>query len=109
MTEPPTGFQLTNDDVAVVLQAIRAGRVRDLDDVPYDPEQWDEEAVRYWLERTHRPAHARYIVTTLGAERHIKSRPMSPTTSIALQALIRRIAQLEREVADLHARLSHEA
>lgn len=105
MTEPPTGIQLTDDDVSVVLQAIREARVRGLDDAPYDPEEWDDEAVRDWLERTHRPTRARQIVSTLRGGRNIKSRPMAPTTHIALQALVRRIMQLERDVAALQQRL----
>jgi hypothetical protein len=106
MSDSPTGFQPTDDDVAVVLQAIHDGRVRGLDDEPYDAEAWDDEAVRDWLQRTHMPAHARYIVTTLRGGRNIKSRPAAPTVYIALQTLTRRVEQLEREVAALREQSS---
>jgi hypothetical protein len=102
-------YQLTDDDVAVVLQAIREGRVRGLDDEPYDAEAWDEEAAREWLERTHTPSHARYMVTTLRAGKRIKSRPTPPTTDLAIRALARRIAQLERTVDALRERLLDQA
>jgi hypothetical protein len=109
MFESTTGHQLTDDDVAVVLQAIREGRVRGLDDEPFDSEEWDKEAVRDWLERTHMPTRARQIVTTLHRGRNIKSRPMAPTTHIALQALARRISHLEHEIAALRERLPGDA
>ena len=97
---------LSDDEVAVVLQAIGEGRVRDLDDVPYDPAVWDAEAVRDWLERTHRPTRAHEIVRTLRNGRTIKSRPFAPTVSIVLHALMHRITQLEQEMAALKQRVS---
>ena len=99
MSEQGTaGINLTDEDVAVVLQAIREGRVRTLDDVPYDAEVWDEEAVRDWLERTHLPRRARQIVSTLRNGQRVQSRPIAPTVDIALRPLLVRIAELEREV-----------
>lgn len=106
MTGSTRRIQLTDEDVKVVLQAISEGRVRTLDDVPYDPKEWDEETVRDWLERTHMPTHARWMVSTLRGGRKIKSRPVAPTVRLALGALEQRIQQLELEVADLRERLS---
>lgn len=95
------GISLTDEEIGIVLQAIREGRVRNLDDVPYDAEVWDEEAVGDWLERTHLPRRARQIVSTLRGGRNIKSRPVAPTVDIAMWPLLARIAQLEHEVAVL--------
>jgi hypothetical protein len=101
MPETAGRVHLTDDDVAVVLRAIREGRVRALDDSLYYATAWDEEAVRDWLERTHLPTRARQIVSTLRGGRQIKSRPVAPTVNIALRALRTRIVQLERELAEL--------
>ena len=100
------GISLTDEDVAVVLQAIREGRVRTLDGVPYDAVLWDEEAVRDWLERTHQPRRAKQIVAELHNGQRVKSRPVAPTVDIALRPLLARIAQLEQELAQLRARQS---
>ena len=99
--QAPQGIHLTEDDVAQVLQAIGEGRVRDLDDTPYDAAVWDEEVVRDWLERTHFPTRARQIVSMLRNGQRIKSRPVAPTVNIALRLLFARIEHLEREVAEL--------
>jgi hypothetical protein len=105
MPETAGRVHLTDDDVAVVLQAIREGRVRALDDTPYDAADWDEETVRDWLERTHLPTRARQIVSTLRGGRQIKSRPVAPTTNLTLRALSTRIVHLERELAALKQRV----
>jgi hypothetical protein len=102
-------MHLTDEEVAMVLQAIQEGRIRGLDDVPYDPESWNEEAVRDWLEHNHTPSHARFMVTTLRAGKQVKSRPTPPTTDITTRALARHIAQMEREIAALRERLLDQA
>jgi hypothetical protein len=109
MTEPTRGVQLTDEDVTVVIEAIREGRVRTLDGAPYDPKVWDEETVRDWLQRTHLPPHARYIVTTLRRGLKIQCRPVAPTAYVALRALEQSISQLEREVAELRERLPRDS
>jgi hypothetical protein len=108
MSDSPTGFQPTDDEVALVVQAIRGGRVRGLDGALYDPNPkvWNEEAVRDWLERTHTPRRAREIVRILRGGGNIKSRPAASTVYIALQTLTRRVEQLEREVAALREQSS---
>lgn len=95
---------LTEDDVAVVLQAIREGRVRTLDGVAYEAALWDEEAVRDWLERTHLSRRAKQILAELRKGQQVKSRPVAPTVDIALRTLLARMAQLEQEVARLRER-----
>ena len=100
------GLTLTNDEVAVVMQAIRAGRVRRLDGAPYDVTLWDEEAVHDWLERTHQPRRAKQILAELRNGQQVRSRPVAPTVDIALRPLLARIAQLEQEIAQLRARQS---
>ena len=82
-------------------------RVCDLNDVPYDQAAWDAETVRDWLERTHQPPHARYIVTILRKGQRIKSRPFAPTVEVMLRPLLR-ITQLEQEIETLKQRPSTE-
>lgn len=109
----PDHIQLTDADVKLVLQAIHDERIRGLDDEPYDAAAWDSkavpdgEAVRDWLERTHTPHRAHEIVATLRKGHRIQSRPVAPTVYIALQALMRRVERLEREVAALRAQSSN--
>lgn len=100
-------FHLTKEDVAVVQQAIREGRVLTWlpfeKDLPYDSDLWNEEAIRDWLERTHFPKRAKQILSQLRRGQTIKSRPIAPTVEIALRTLIERVTKLEREVALLKA------
>lgn len=105
MSDTVNGLHLTDEEVGAVLQAIQEGRVRGLDDVTYDIKEWDEEAVRDWLEHNHTPGHARYMVTTLRAGRRVKSRPTPTATDIAIRVLTRRVAQLEHDIAALRERL----
>ncbi len=100
------GISLTDEEVAMVVQAIREGRVRTLDDLPYDAEVWDEEAVRDWLERTHLPRRARQIVSTLRGGRNIKSRPVAPTVDIALRVLVAHIHTLQTRIDALQHEVS---
>ena len=100
-------FHLTKEDVAVVQQAIREGRVLIWlpfeEELPYDSDLWDEEAIRDWLERTHLPKRAKQILSQLRRGQTIKSRPISPTVEIALRKLVERVTKLEQEVALLKA------
>ena len=110
MTDSTRGIKLTDEDVTIVIQAIREGRVRTLDGVPYDAKDWDdEETVRDWLERTHTRRRAREIVDTLRRGDNIKSRPVAPTVHLSLRTLEQRITQLERQVAELRERLPRDS
>ncbi len=106
-------FHLTKEDVAIVQQAIREGRVLIWlpfeEELPYDSDLWDEEAIRDWLERTHFPKRAKQILSQLRRGQTIKSRPISPTVEIALRKLVERITKLEQEVALLKASQTSEA
>ena len=108
MSQIPNGFHLTKEDVKVVQQAIREGRVLTwlaFEEVPlpYDPDLWDEEAIRDWLERTHLQKRAKQILSQLRRGQTIKSRSISPTVEIVLRKLIERITKLEQEVTLLKA------
>jgi hypothetical protein len=102
-------IHLTDDDVKVVLDAINAGRVRDLPGVPYDPMMWDKEAVRDWLERTHLPRRARQTLYELRAGKYVKSRPHASTVRMAVHGLEARIAQLEQDVAEMKQSIADRA
>jgi hypothetical protein len=86
-----------------VLQTIRAGRVSNLDEIPFDPNDWTEESVREWLSHFHEPYRAKQIVGTLRGGRNIRSAPMPAPLERTLYMLAERIGQLEREVAALKA------
>jgi hypothetical protein len=97
-------YEPTGDDVAVVLQAIQAGRVSNLQKAPFDPDEWTEESVREWLEHFHEPSRARRIVSDLRRGLNVVSAPLPASLERTLYMLAERIGELEREVAELRAR-----
>ena len=113
MAQTTGEFHLTKEDVAVVQQGIREGRVLIWlpfeEELPYASDLWNEEAIRDWLERTHFPKRAKQILSQLRRGQKIRSRPISPTVEIALRKLVERITKLEQEVALLKASQPREA
>ena len=107
MAQTTGEFRLTKEDIAVVQQAIREGRILTWlpfeKELPYEPDLWNEEAIRDWLERTHFPRRAKQILSQLRRGQTIKSRPISPTVEIVLRKLVGRVTELEQEVALLKA------
>ncbi len=97
-------YEPTPDDVAVVLQGIRSGRVVNLDEVPFDSKDWTDESVQEWLVHFHEPNRAKQIVGTLRGGRNIKSAPLPASLERTLYMLAERIGELEREVTALKAR-----